>query len=45
MRASAVIFLLVGSMLLGAALGYAFVGAGLVASDFGTMPSRDASGP
>jgi hypothetical protein len=45
MRASAVILLLAGFTLLGAALGYAFVGAGLVASDFGTMPSRDVSGP
>jgi hypothetical protein len=45
MRTTAVILLLGGFMLLGAALGYAFVGAGLVASDFGTMQSRDASEP
>lgn len=45
MRAGAVVLLLVGFMLLGAVLGYALVGAGLVASDVGTMPSGDASGP
>jgi hypothetical protein len=44
MRAASVILLLLASMLLGAALGYAFVGAGFVASEFGATPSGDASG-
>ena len=44
MRASSIILLLVGAMLLGAALGFAFVGAGFVDGEFGTISGKQASG-
>jgi hypothetical protein len=43
LRASSLILLLVGAILLGAALGYAFVGAGLI-PDLSSRPSIGASG-
>lgn len=43
-KASSIILLLVGSMLLGAALGFAFVGAGFVDGEFGTTSGKQASG-
>jgi hypothetical protein len=43
-RASSIILLLVGSMLLGAALGFAFVEAGFDARDFGATPGKQVPG-
>ena len=43
-KASSIILLLVGFMLLGAALGFAFVGAGFVDGEFGTTSGKQASG-